>query len=85
MLQFAIRDLMNKYFSVNSSIIVLDEITDYLDNQSCQTVIKLITEKLNDIESVFIISHHMNELGIPVDSEIDIVKNAECISSIVRQ
>ena len=76
---------MNKYFSVNSSIIVLDEITDYLDNQSCQTVIKLITEKLNDIESVFIISHYMNELGIPVDSEIDIVKNAEGISSIVRQ
>lgn len=85
MLQFAIRDLMNKYFSVNSSIIVLDEITDYLDNQSCQTVIKLITEKLNDIESVFIISHYMNELGILVDSEIDIVKNAEGISSIVRQ
>lgn len=76
---------MNKYFSVNSSIIVLDEITDYLDNQSCQTVIKLITEKLNDIESVFIISHYMNELGILVDSEIDIVKNAEGISSIVRQ
>lgn len=76
---------MNKYFSVNSSIIVLDEISDYLDNQSCQTVIKLITEKLNDIESVFIISHYMNELGIPVDSEIDIVKNAEGISSIVRQ
>lgn len=85
MLQFAIRDLMNKYFSVNSSIIVLDEISDYLDNQSCQAVIKLITEKLNDIESVFIISHYMNELGIPVDSEIDIVKNAEGISSIVRQ
>ena len=76
---------MNKYFSVNSSIIVLDEISDYLDNQSCQAVIKLITEKLNDIESVFIISHYMNELGIPVDSEIDIVKNAEGISSIVRQ
>lgn len=76
---------MNKYFSVNSSIIVLDEITDYLDNQSCQAVIKLITEKLNDIESVFIISHYMNELGILVDSEIDIVKNAEGISSIVRQ
>ena len=82
MLQFAIRDLMNKYFSVNSNIIVLDEITDYLDNQSCQAVIKLITEKLNDIESVFIISHHMDELGIPVDSQIHIVKDETGISSI---
>lgn len=81
-LQFAIRDLRNKYFNVNSNIIVLDEITDYLDNQSCQAVVKLIMEKLNDIESVFIISHHMDELGIPVDSQIHIIKDENGISSI---
>lgn len=82
MLQFAVRDLMNRYFNVDSNIIVLDEITDYLDNQSCQAVIKLITDKLNDIESVFIISHHMDELGIPVDSQIHIVKDEAGVSSI---
>lgn len=82
MLQFALRDLMNKYFNVDSNIIVLDEITDYLDKQACQAVIKLITEKLNDTESVFIISHHMSELGLPIDSEVHIVKDENGISSI---
>ena len=82
MLQFALRDLMNKYFNIDSNIIVLDEITDYLDKQACQAVIKLITEKLNDTESVFIISHHMSELGLPIDSEVHIVKDENGISSI---
>lgn len=82
MLQFALRDLMNKYFNVDSNIIVLDEITDYLDKQACQAVIKLITEKLNDTESVFIISHHMSELGLPIDSEVHVVKDENGISSI---
>lgn len=82
MLQFALRDLMNKYFNVDSNIIVLDEITDYLDKQACQAVIKLITEKLNDTGSVFIISHHMSELGLPIDSEVHVVKDENGISSI---
>lgn len=82
MFQFALRDLMNKYFNVDSNIIVLDEITDYLDKQACQAVIKLITEKLNDTESVFIISHHMSELGLPIDSEVHVVKDENGISSI---
>ena len=82
MLQFALRDLMNKYFNIDSNIIVLDEITDYLDKQACQAVIKLITEKLNDTESVFIISHHMSELGLPIDSEVHVVKDENGISSI---
>lgn len=82
MLQFALRDLMNKYFNVDSNIIVLDEITDYLDKQACQAVIKLITEKLNDTESVFIISHHMSELGLPIDSEVHVVKDENGVSSI---
>ena len=36
----------------------------------------------NTIESVFIVSHHADELGIPVDSEIKVIKNADGISQI---
>ena len=43
---------------------------------------KLIEKELNTIESVFIVSHHADELGIPVDSEIKVIKNADGISQI---
>ena len=41
-----------------------------------------VEKKLNTIESVFIVSHHADELGIPVDSEIKVIKNADGISQI---
>ena len=80
--QFAIRDFMSQYLQFSSNILVLDEITDALDADSCDKVINFITNELNDIESVFIISHHADELSIPVDSEIIIEKNMEGVSSI---
>ena len=42
----------------------------------------LITEKLKDIESIFIISHHVDELALPIDSELLIVKNEFGISEV---
>lgn len=81
-LQFAIRDMLNVYLNSSANILVLDEITDFLDKTSCSAVMKLIEKELNTIESVFIVSHHADELGIPVDSEIKVIKNAEGISQI---
>lgn len=81
-LQFAIRDMLNVYLSSSANILVLDEITDFLDKQSCSAVMKLVESELTDIESVFIVSHHSSELELPIDSEIKIVKNADGISSI---
>lgn len=81
--QFAIRDFMSQYLQFSSNILVLDEITDALDAESCDKVINFITNELNDIESVFIISHHADELSIPVDSEVIVEKNLEGVSSIV--
>lgn len=80
--QFAIRDFMSQYLQFSSNILVLDEITDALDAESCDKVINFITNELNDIESVFIISHHADELSIPVDSEIVVEKNLEGVSSL---
>ena len=81
-LQFAIRDMLNVYLNSSANILVLDEITDFLDKTSCAAVMKLIEKELNTIESVFIVSHHTDELGIPIDSEIKVVKNADGISQI---
>lgn len=81
-LQLAIRDLLTNYLGLNANILVLDEVTDFLDKKSCQAVMKLLETELQTVESVFIISHHAEELEIPVDSEIKIIKNEQGISEL---
>ena len=81
-LQLAIRDLLTSYLSLNANILVLDEVTDFLDKKSCQAVMQLLEKELNTVESVFIISHHAEELELPVDSEIKVIKNESGISEL---
>jgi DNA repair exonuclease SbcCD ATPase subunit len=81
-LQLAIRDLLNSYLGLSANILVLDEITDFLDKKSCRAVMQLLEKELNTVESVFIISHHSEELEIPVDSEIKVIKNESGISEL---
>lgn len=81
-LQLAIRDLLTSHLGLNANILVLDEITDFLDKKSCQAVMRLLEKELNTVESVFIISHHAEELEIPIDSEIRVIKNTLGISEI---
>jgi len=80
--QFAIRDMMTRYLGFSSNILVLDEITDALDSVSCDKVINFITEELKDVESVFIISHHADELSLPEDCRIIIEKNELGVSGV---
>lgn len=82
-LQLAIRDMLNAYLGLNSNILVLDEITDFLDKKSCRAVMQLLETELNTVESVFIISHHADELELPIDSEIKIIKNTNGISEVI--
>lgn len=81
-IQFAIRDMMCNYLGFNSNILVLDEITDNLDSISCDKVLNFITRELNNVNSVFIISHHSDELEIPSDSEIVVEKNENGVSEV---
>lgn len=81
-LQLAIRDLLTNYLGLNANILVLDEVTDFLDKKSCQAVMQLLEKELQTVESVFIISHHAEELEIPVDSEIKVIKNEHGISEL---
>lgn len=82
-IQFAIRDLLMAHRSFSCNLIVLDEITDFLDKKSCAAVMKLLEKELNTIESVFIISHHAETLDLPIDSEIHIIKNEQGISEVI--
>ncbi len=80
-IQFSIKDMLNKYLNFSSNILVLDEIFDNLDSLSCQKIINLISTKLTDIESIFIITHH-TDISIPYDNEITIVKGEDNISRV---
>lgn len=81
-LQLSIRDLLTSYLGLSANILVLDEVTDFLDKKSCQAVMQLLEKELKTVESVFIISHHSDELEIPVDSEIKVIKNEQGISEL---
>ena len=70
-------DLVN----FSSNIIVLDEIFDNLDDIGCQNIINLITHRLNDISSVYIVTHH-SDISIPYDKIVEVEKNEKGLSKI---
>lgn len=82
-IQFAIRNMMSNYLNFSSNILFLDEITDNLDSVGCSGLFNLITQTLSDVESIFIISHHQDELSLPIDNTILVEKNSNGISRIV--
>lgn len=80
-IQFALRDMLCQLCDFSSNILVLDEIFDNLDFIGCQKVLDLISNKLIDVDSVFIVTHH-SDIQIPTDSEVIIIKNKDGISTI---
>lgn len=81
-LQLALRDMLCKYTDFSTNLLVLDEIFDNLDELGCSKIIDLISNKLNDISSIYIISHHGDELNIPSDNELIVVKECNGVSYI---
>lgn len=82
-IQFAIRDMLCRHTSFSSNIIVLDEIFDNLDDVGCQKILDLITTRLYDISSIFIITHHSHELSIPYDDVVKVEKGLDGVTTIV--
>lgn len=80
--QFSIREMLCKHLGFSTNIIALDEIFDNLDDIGCSKVIDLISNDLEDVSSIFIITHHGAELSIPCDNEIIVVKEADGVSHI---
>jgi len=79
--QLALRDILSKQLNVHSNLICLDEIFDNMDAIGCSKIMSLISA-LTDIESVFIISHHAQDLELTKDNSIIVEKNESGISSI---
>lgn len=80
--QFALRDMLCNYLGFDCNILVLDEVFDNLDSVGCDKVIQLITNKINSVNSIYIISHHAEELDIPVDSYIVVEKDSTGVSFV---
>ena len=81
-LQFAIRDMMCQYLGYSSNILILDELFDQMDMLGCTNILNLISKKLLDIDSIFIISHRSYELEIPYDNELVIEKDENGVSKL---
>lgn len=81
-IQLAIRNMMCQYLNFSSNMLVLDEIFDQLDLLGCSKILDLINYAVNDVESLFVISHHSDELNIPYDDKITIVKDENGVSNL---
>ncbi len=80
-INLAIRDMLCQFSNFSSNILVLDEIFDNLDITGCSQIINVITKRLVNIESVFIITHRA-ELMVPVDSTINLIKNEDGVTNL---
>jgi len=80
-IQLALRELLSKQLGIRSNLLVIDEVFDNLDSVGCHNVIDLISQ-LNDIESIFIITHHKETLQITNDSEIVVQKGQNGVSTL---
>ena len=81
-IQLAIRNMLCNYLNFNCNIIVLDEVFDALDYIGCEKISNLLTNKLDDVSSMYIVTHR-KDLPISVDNVITIIKNNLGISSVV--
>lgn len=83
-IQLAIRDMLCHLMGFSSNILVCDEIFDALDTTGCQKIIDLISTHLEDVSSVFVVTHRDN-LCIPCDNEITVIKDVNKISHVIQE
>ena len=79
--QLAIRDMLCDYSNFSSNIFVLDEIFDNLDEIGCDKILNMITNRLEDVSTIFIVTHH-SSISIPVDRQLLVIKDTTGISRI---
>lgn len=72
LIQLALRNALLTLREETSNILICDEILDNLDTERANKVIELIS--LQGLETCFFISHHGDELQLPYDKQLLIVK-----------
>lgn len=66
--------------NISCNMIILDEILGYCDSQAENNVIDLITKELDDLESIYMVSH--KEIPIGYDTQLIIVKGKDGLSRV---
>lgn len=82
-LQIVQRDLAKNEAGISSNILILDEILDYLDSEGIDSVLRLIETKSTDVGTIMIVTHK-NDVSIPYDSVMTVVKDRDRISYVER-
>lgn len=82
-IQLAIRNMLCNYLNFNCNIIVLDEVFDALDYTGCEKISNLLTNKLEDVSTMYIVTHR-KDLPISTDHSITVTKNNLGISSVIQ-
>ena len=79
-LLLAQKSLANIIGNMSCNIIILDEILGYCDSQAEENVINLLSQELDTLESIYMVSH--KELPIGYDKQLVVIKNKEGLSRV---
>ena len=82
-LLLAQKSLANIVGNISCNIIILDEILGYCDSQAEENVINLLTQELESLESIYMVSH--KEIPIGYDTQLVILKDRQGLSRIVSR
>ena len=69
--------------NISCNIIILDEILGYCDSQAEEKVTSLLTQELETLESIYMVSH--KEIPIGYDTQLIVVKDRTGLSRIVNR
>lgn len=83
-LQFAIREMMCRQLGFSSNLLVLDEVLDNLDKLGSTKIIEFIQNYVSSVDSIFVISHHADELNLDYDSMVVVRKDPTGVSTLVE-
>ena len=69
--------------NISCNLIILDEILGYCDSQAEEKVTNLLTQELETLESIYMVSH--KEIPIGYDTQLVVVKDKTGLSRIVNR
>lgn len=82
-LLLAQKSLANIVGNISCNIIILDEILGYCDSKAEENVINLLTQELETLESIYMVSH--KEIPIGYDTELIVIKDKQGLSRIINR
>ena len=68
--------------NISCNIIILDEILGYCDIQAEENVINLLTSELDNLESIYMVSH--KEIQIGYDKQLVVKKDKQGLSNVLN-